>query len=126
MVTVTMTGKFIAEWFDGTSVGQGTELDTPERQLLWEIYRDAPERRYGRNGSAHVLTFPTSLEGLGALDALFDYADTGVQMTNDDPEDSGTNAACRVMVERALIAVRELEKQLGVEPGTVTLFGIRR
>ncbi len=120
-----MSGKFVAEWFDGTSVGQGVELDTPDRQLLWEIYRDAPERRYGRTGAVHLLTFPNSIEGLGALDTLFNYADSGVDSTR-DPDDQSANVACRVMAERTLTAVRELEEQLRVPQATVTVFGIHR
>ncbi|WP_146073845.1 hypothetical protein [Amycolatopsis sp. CA-126428] len=121
-----MTGRFVGLWFDNTSVGQGVELDTPERQLLWEIYRDAPVRRYGRAGSAHLLTFPESRGGLGALEDLFNYANQGVQVTVDDPDDIDTHVACRLMAERALAAIRELEVQLGEPPGTVTLFGIHR
>jgi hypothetical protein len=122
---VRMTGKFVESWFDGTSVGQGVELDTPERQLLWEIYRDAPEHRYGRSGTVRLLMFPDTVEGLGALDCLFNYADSDVDSTR-DPDDRSANAACRVMAERALTAVRELEDQLGVPPATVTMYGIHR
>lgn len=46
-------------------------------------------------------------------------------MTN-DLDEGDARAGCRVMAERALTAVRELEKQFGVEQGTVTMAGIRR
>ncbi|MEA5367221.1 hypothetical protein VA596_47375 [Amycolatopsis sp., V23-08] len=82
----------------GTSVGQGVELDTPERQLPWESYHDAPERRYVRSGAVHLLTFPDSLEGLGAPDCLFNYADGSIDSTR-DADDRRANVACRNLVE---------------------------
>lgn len=86
MVQVRMADAFIDGWFEGTSRGQGEELDTADRELLWKVYEQAPSRRYGR-GYALLLTFPETRDGLDALDILFDSATVDVIARTDNPED---------------------------------------
>ncbi|MFD8497693.1 hypothetical protein [Amycolatopsis sp. NPDC059657] len=125
MVKLQMAGAFVDGWFEGTSHGPGEELDTADRELPWKVYEQAPSRRYGR-GCALLLTFPETRDGLDALDTLFDSATVGVIATADNPEDRGTQVACRQMVDQTLVAIRELEARLCIEPGQLTYLGIRR
>lgn len=126
MITLSMPGAFDEGWLEGTGLVQGDELEYADRKLLFDIYRAAPRRRYGRRGHGLLLSFPETSLGLDALDILFNYAHTGVDACAEDGDDARSVAACRQMMDRTLAVIRDLENCLGVAPGEVTMWGIHR
>ena len=71
---ITLPSKFDAA-FSGSSVAQGQDVaGEPDRQALYDAYRDAYHRRYGSTGYTLTLTLPRA-HAASALRVLLDYAE---------------------------------------------------